>query len=220
MNEFAIGSKHFAWTVIGEVYQSKSKRRGVDCQCDCGVIVFKELGHLKIGKGKHCRACGQVSRRKNAREGLFWSHIDIKSDKDCWEWQLHLNVGGYGQTTKAEFGTPLAHRIAFMYTNNVELASDQHLMHSCDNRKCCNPNHLSIGTQADNMRDMKEKGRRKGIGVGADNGRAVVNQEQADEMRRIYAKGGISQEKLGKRYGLTQTAVSAIILNKRFTEAA
>lgn len=220
MNEFAIGSKHFAWTVIGEVYSNKHKKRCVECRCECGSTTVKECGHLLRGKGKQCASCSKRLRHAKVRRETFWQHIDQRSKGECWDWQGSLGAGGYGSTSSFEFGTSKAHRVAYMYANNTTLTSEQHVMHSCDNRKCCNPNHLSVGTHADNMKDMKEKGRRKGICVGADNGRAIVNQEQADEIRRIYAKGGISQEKLGNRYGLTQTAVSAIILNKRFTDAA
>ena len=52
-----------------------------------------------------------------------------------------------------------AHRAAWMEANDAEIPEGLHVMHSCDNRRCINPDHLSVGTRSDNMRDCAAKGR-------------------------------------------------------------
>lgn len=52
-----------------------------------------------------------------------------------------------------------AHRAAWMEANDAEIPKGLHVMHSCDNRRCINPDHLSVGTRHDNMRDCAAKGR-------------------------------------------------------------
>lgn len=89
------------------------------------------------------------------------------------------------------------------------------VLHRCDNTLCCNPAHLYLGDHAQNMRDMVERQRRKGAGVGAANGRAKLTQELADEIRAIYASG-ISQQDIADAYGVSQNAVSKVILRKRY----
>lgn len=68
------------------------------------------------------------------------------------------NSNGYGLVY--EHGRCiLAHRKAWQDANGVEIQPGQVVRHSCDNPPCVNPDHLSIGTQADNMRDMWARGR-------------------------------------------------------------
>lgn len=51
------------------------------------------------------------------------------------------------------------HRVAYIFTNGEEITSEDLIMHTCDNRRCCNPNHLKKGTPKDNSQDMAHKGR-------------------------------------------------------------
>lgn len=98
----------------------------------------------------------------------FWSNVNIKSLSECWEWQRALNTGGYGlfsvkapsdvyERTGRTSIQILAHRVAASTVMDV-MPADQ-VMHECDNRQCCNPNHLRTGTPLDNHRDMVAKGR-------------------------------------------------------------
>jgi hypothetical protein len=61
----------------------------------------------------------------------------------------------------------LAHRVAWELTHGPIPDGEGHhgtvVMHTCDNRLCCNPAHLRLGTQADNVRDMDAKGRRVAV---------------------------------------------------------
>lgn len=87
----------------------------------------------------------------------FWSKVDIKGPDDCWEWQASMYPNGYGQfrLSKQE---GYAHRSAWTLING-EIPKGMYICHKCDNRACCNVNHLFLGTHKDNMQDCSKKGR-------------------------------------------------------------
>lgn len=91
----------------------------------------------------------------------FWAKVDIKGEDDCWEWTGAKQGKNYGSFTITPGKTGLAHKISWALTKNDGVMSSptDHIMHSCDNRKCVNPNHLSLGTPLDNVRDAISKGR-------------------------------------------------------------
>lgn len=79
----------------------------------------------------------------------------------CWIWKLDKNEWGYGRTRRPVLGARLAHRIAWRALVGP-IPDDRRVLHNCpggDNPACCNPEHLFLGTDADNMQDMVRKGR-------------------------------------------------------------
>lgn len=82
----------------------------------------------------------------------------IKGNK-CWEWLGNIYPNGYGKFPCSINGVrPSAHRISWMIHYGI-IPPDKIICHTCDNRSCTNPQHLFLGTQADNIRDMHEKNR-------------------------------------------------------------
>jgi len=115
---------------------------------------------------------------------IFWDRVAVDRVGLCWPWTGSKDSRGYGHL-KWVGKISRAHRVAYMlYYGDIPKGEGHHgtcVIHACDNKLCCNPHHLRLGTHVDNMADMRDKGRRKGIGQGETNGRAVLTAEQVKE---------------------------------------
>lgn len=93
----------------------------------------------------------------------FWSKIDETPGQgpqgECWEWKASLQNEGYGQF-QTGITVVLAHRRAYELTHGP-IPDDLWVLHHCDNRPCCRPSHLFLGTATDNNADMIAKGRHR-----------------------------------------------------------
>jgi len=135
----------------------------------------------------------------------FWNMVD--TSKSCWEWTGRLNKHGYGQISAGNTEL-LAHRAAYFLSNN-DFNKSLCVLHKCDNRKCCNPKHLYQGTHAENMLDMKIKGRRKNINTKESNGRSKINQQIADKIRELK-KTGLRLVDISNIYSISNSSVSRV----------
>ena len=96
---------------------------------------------------------------------IFIDKHALKASCGCWIWLNALNRQGYGalgQKARAKVGNNLAHRVAYTAYKG-EIPDGLHVLHTCDNPCCVNPEHLFLGTNADNIQDSMGKGRRKGV---------------------------------------------------------
>lgn len=91
-------------------------------------------------------------------EHRFWPKVDVQGLDECWPWLGGVN-DGYGLAYIGDNKHKAAHRLAFELWWSVTLPSWLHVLHTCDNPPCCNPAHLWLGTNADNVRDRDAKGR-------------------------------------------------------------
>lgn len=162
-----------------------------------------------------------VDRWAKYRVDAFWKRVEVGNPDMCWKWTGLTSTSKKNPTPYGVLGwcgnSARAHRVAYLLACGV-IPDGMMVLHKCDNSLCCNPDHLYLGDHAQNMRDMVERKRRKGVGVGSCNGRAKLTQAQANEIRSLYAVGVVSQQTLAIQYGISQFAVSQIILNKRYKD--
>jgi hypothetical protein len=96
----------------------------------------------------------------------------------CWVWVGHRTADGYGALRVGDT-MKRTHRIAYeIYVG--EIPEGLLVCHRCDNPACCNPAHLFVGSDADNVDDMIRKGR---MARGEDGGNAVLTEEQVADIR-------------------------------------
>ncbi len=128
----------------------------------------------------------------------FIAKVDIRGPNQCWEWTAGT-VTGYGQLRIGD-KLFLAHRIAWELFRGP-IPPGLWILHTCDNRPCCNPGHLWPGTDADNATDRDAKGRQ-------------ASKLTNDEVREIYGRyraGGVSQPTLGRQYGVCGDQIGLIV---------
>lgn len=143
---------------------------------------------------------------------LFWQRVTF--GPTCWEWQGHIDVGGYGRSPWTSEGvrksTP-AHRIAWELCVGAPIPEGLWVLHKCDNPPCVRPDHLFLGTHLDNVRDMHAKDRGQ---VGERHHRALLKEDDIRAIRRKYPKRGVTARKLATEYGVSITNVYKIVTRK------
>lgn len=123
-------------------------------------------------------------------EERFWEKVAKRSEDECWNLNAGLNTDGYGAFQLYIDGgirTRTAHKVAYWLTtgiwSKVGLKNNPDtivLRHSCNNRKCCNPKHILVGTQLNNIQDMNTQGR---------NGRQKVTTDQRTKIVELREQG-------------------------------
>lgn len=135
--------------------------------------------------------------------------VYTKRSPRCWEWIGAKNAQGYGVLRVGE-SARLAHRIAYVAAYGP-IAQWMCVLHRCDNPSCVRPDHLFVGTLADNNADMDAKGRRRsGPRRGSANHNAKLTEADAFTIRASKAAG----VELARKYGVSQTIISAVRLGR------
>jgi len=129
-------------------------------------------------------------------ETRFWEKVE-KTDT-CWNWIGAIDSVGYGSLT-INGRTYRSHRLSYLL-NKGKIPNGLCVLHTCDNRRCVNPNHLFLGTNKDNMID-KHKKSRANTPKGEKQGHAKLTKEKVIEIRNLY-KAGKSTRELAKAFGV------------------
>jgi len=123
---------------------------------------------------------------------------------DCWQWTGNHHQYGYG-LLKIDGKQIRAHRISWELKNGA-IPAGLHILHRCDTPSCVNPDHLFLGTQADNIADKLAKGRQaRGERLHSSKLKVV----QVIEIKRLLAAGAKNRT-LARQFDVTPTAIRAI----------
>ena len=162
----------------------------------------------------------------------FWANV-VKTDS-CWRWTAARTEDGYGRI----FGNGRslrAHRLSFEI-HLGPIPDGMQVLHRCDNPQCCNPEHLFLGTTADNMADKFAKGRenlpsRSGenhwmrrsperVARGTAFRRSHLTEATVAEIRAKYSTGHFTQRALAAEYGIDHRNLHLIINRKTWKHVA
>lgn len=165
--------------------------------CDiCGKV--GPIGGMK----NHAKTCGNDEYRHQR----FWPKVKIGLLTECWEWLGAKNVWGYGTFAWGSGRNVNASRAAWLLTKGA-IPEGQDVLHTCNNKLCCNSRHMYLGTDVENSRDRIEAGT-QGIGTSH-----RVGPDIAEQIRKRRAEGAKFRE-LCREFGISHTTVS-MILNGR-----
>ena len=150
----------------------------------------------------------------------FWCKVARGTESGCWIWQGATAKNGYGAIglgRRAE-GIEYSHRVAWTIANGT-IPDRLYVLHRCDNRRCCNPSHLFLGTHADNMRDAASKGRLAAqatpecLARGESHPNARLT---ADDVRTIRAlrQLGVRTWPIANEFGVSRSLVCLINANR------
>lgn len=133
----------------------------------------------------------------------------------CWNWKKCVQGNGYGRI-RTGARTLYVHRASYQAFHGP-IPEGMDVCHKCDNRRCCNPEHLFAGTRLDNMRDALEKGRvshgeRHSIAVpkGEANSKAKLSANEVVVIRSLVASGQCRKEVAG-RFGVSYDNINRIV---------
>ena len=142
-------------------------------------------------------------------EARFLDKVAPPDENGCHLWTAYTMPKGYGKFWY--MGRKVyAHRYA---AGMVDWPPEIQTRHLCNVPACVNPEHLTFGSNADNVRDMVEADRHA---KGVDHGSAKLTEEQVIEIRRRYAAGGVTQQALGEEYGVDRSLISRTVRRERW----
>lgn len=155
-------------------------------------------------KGIYERMVGSLRER-------FWAKVSVGDPDVCWPWNASHDLKGYGQFGIRHGKMLPAHRVSWEF-NIGPIPTGMHVLHSCDNRECVNPKHLRLGTHAENMRDVKIRGRAH-RSLGSDHPMHVLVERQIKEIRALVSSG-LSRKDVARSYGVSVGTVHGVVSRK------
>lgn len=206
METFADLSHPVRTCVIDDCTRTKILARGM-----CG------MHYGRMYKAGRLAEFGMTVRPARPLRERFYALGWTVTPSGCWEWEASRNTHGYGQISAgrqdaAGRNVPLlAPRVSWELHRGA-IPDGLLVCHRCDNPPCVNPDHLFLGTKADNNADMAAKCRTLN---GERRPQSKLTDSQVVEIRSRFAAGGITQAALAAEYGVSQSNISLILARKR-----
>ena len=135
----------------------------------------------------------------------FLDKIQIQPN-GCWEWMGYRNENNYGVLNHK-----LTHRIMWELIHKP-LISSIHVLHTCDNPPCCNPNHLFLGDQIDNMLDRDSKNR---VAHGENHYKHKLTLEQIELIKKLRHTG-LTMKQLGDQFNVCAATICHVLHGNRY----
>lgn len=148
------------------------------------------------------------SQKELSVEERFWASL---APQDPVTGCIECGTGGHGQIRRD--GTKIGTHCLAYELKHGPIPPGMKVCHTCDNPPCCNPDHLFLGTDADNAADRDAKGRQA---KGASHGRAKLAEADVVEIRRRLTAGE-SQSSIAKVFGVSQATVGKIKTGKHWS---
>lgn len=143
----------------------------------------------------------------------FWDKVDKTSD--CWEWVGYREKTNYGRVSFRGNNKMLTHRVSWILTNG-EIPNDLCVLHRCDNPPCVNPEHLFLGTIADNNADRDRKGRWKENGIkGSQHWRSKIDESDVRVIKGLISVG-TKQRAIARFFDMSEQAIGDIKAGRRW----
>ena len=154
-------------------------------------------------------------------EERFWAKVNRTEGKECWEWTAAIQKSsGYGIFRLPPRST-FAHRASWFFAFGVY--PEKCVLHRCDNKLCVRPNHLFLGTRADNCVDMLQKGRSRCWNTPPKLSRAdirkirkLLRQVVTTRKKHNPPPGSMTKTKIAKRFGVSVATICLIYKRKRW----
>jgi len=156
----------------------------------------------------------------------FWLKVDRNGPAPahrpeigpCWLYTEHVTEAGYGQFTLQKGGQRLAHVVSYALDKGP-VPPRVHVCHHCDNPPCVRPDHLFIGTAADNSRDMFAKGRQGSRHPGTERANAKLTDEDVRAIRAVPPFHGRNRQ-LARLYGVSDHTIREVLTGQGWKHVA
>lgn len=191
--------------------------RMVESNCIiCGKHFLARNEQIRKGTGKCCsvKCRGLYVNKPIPVEDRIMKFISVKGADDCWEFNGSRNPDGYGNIGISNGRADRAHRVMYKI-HNGEIPKGMVVMHTCDNPPCCNPNHLKLGTQQDNIADMVAK-KRLVNKFGEESALSKLKEFQVKEIRLKFTGTKGEKASLAREYSVSQTTINNILTGKNW----
>ena len=193
---------------------SGSQRYCPKCQerdCDwCGEPLVVNSPNDSRRANRFCSRPCYWEAKKAEQKTKFWNHFDKSGE--CWLWTGYAPQG-YGRVS-IDGATQAVHRHALELTIGRKLEKGEYALHHCDTPGCGNPEHLYVGTPANNTADMMRRGRHH-TGRGEARSQAKLTDEKVRDIRRRSANE--THQVIADRHGVSRAAVAAVLSGRTWS---